>query len=1449
MNAGEDRNLLFGVLAMQFRGVSPIQLAQCASAWSADRSRNLADILVESGFLTPTDREFLNRLVDEAIEAHAGDVVATLADFGGAECIDRTFQGRIHRGPDEPTIPRKERGIPLGQIDESFRAVDETPGRYRSVSEYARGGMGRVLLVYDEHLGREVAMKELLPFTPGDETITPRRETMAIVARFLQEARITGQLEHPSIVPVYELGRHSDNSLYYTMKLVRGRTLSEVLKTTSNLAERLALLPHFADLSQAIAYAHSCDVIHRDIKPGNVMIGEFGETVVLDWGLAKPLHGKDSKTDSLAETLRTLKLSPSVEAVQTTDGQVLGTPIYMPPEQATGELHLVDQRSDVYSLGAILYELLTGRKPHEWAGAAETLRKVIEDNPVPVLAIEPAAPLELVAVCNRAMARDRADRYPNAKELADEINRFQTGALVVAHRYSLRDYLKRWLRRHRAVATTAAAAALLLTVISVGYVVSLRHTNILLAQSREEEQRQRIDAEQARDRAEMHSYLSTIRFASEYLDSNRSDQAYELLWNAPVPRRNWEWGHLLHRSRQYAYLLPQCGVATYDPYGQRIATISRQNGAQLWNAADGRLLTQIQDVTSDRLMTVRFSPDGTRFATAGVAGLVKIWDAETGTLVSAFGPRKGVITELEFSPEGNRVVAVSSDAGAVLWDVSTGSLVRVLESAATRVLRAEFSSDGFLIATAHDDDTVRVWHEDSDEPRVTLPGRLPRFRYGTHELALLLGSDVVTYDADTGQATGFRVTTNDTVNGLRYSHDGTLLAVSGENGISEIVRADDGLPLRTLDHGQPVADTLFNPDLSVVLTISESGLFKVWDLHSGAEVARFRGHSGRVAGAEFSPDNIHFLSMGYDHVVHVWNALISPGETTVAQIGEPIVEMCAAPEARRLALVSASGVSHVIDFQSGEGIAAFAAFVAMPFPYGALSPDGSLLASVTDEITPILWDVEARAIVASLTQHSERINRLTFSPDSKRLAIGYKNGTGRIFDAGSGQELVTLNGHVDGITAIQFLPDGERLVTASKDKSAVIWEVKSGSKILELSGHTDAIDAMAVSPNGSHVMTSGKDKSIREWDTTTGESRTVVQATPDSLHGMAYFSSHPRTCIAATDTRTARLWDIDNGQELICLDGHSGALSGIYCDRESSVVLTASLDGSVRAWKAAPWVADLLPGTPTDSWPARYAALHEQVLSTSKLPILYTRAAELVVAVPGNILSNFLAEIRAVLSTPNTEATLPNLIVDKPLGQILQPLGVNTGDIIEYVNDVALSKSEARAELGAVQTALDQGRLSALNIRLIRNGQPATIEYHSLQPFQKQDRVELPAAKLLEILAQHQKMLVENRANILDVNNTVAGRSGGLLSRDSEISGLWIMEGSEQDEKEALAALHLQSGDRCVSIGGTAVTSVEDLEAVLSQITERIQSDSFSSTTIVVMRGTFQRVEIEIRQT
>ncbi len=425
--------------------------------------------------------------------------------------------------------------------------VDDEPGaparhgaarpardRYEIREELARGGTGRVSRAHDRQLEREVAVKSLLDHSTHHSV------------RFAREARVTARLQHPSIVPIYDIGRLGDGQPYYAMKLVSGRTLDEAIRETSTLAQRLALLPAFIAVADAIAYAHAQRVIHRDLKPHNVVLGPFGESMVIDWGLAKQL-------DAPAVTERFEAHDDAGDPALTLEGTVLGTPAYMPPEQAAGTA--VDERADVYALGAMLYHLLAGQPPYRGPSSRAVLVCVLEEPPPAIASQVAGIPADLVTIVDKAMARAPADRYADAQQLALDLRRFQTGQLVGAHHYTAWSHVLRFVRRHIAAVVVAAVLG---TALVVGTVIAV--LQIVAKSELAEQQRKAAEAAGA--------LAATQRDAAEELAAFMLDDLRARL--EPIGRLDLLRG-VGDRVRSYYATLAAAGLARGDADARRHA--------------------------------------------------------------------------------------------------------------------------------------------------------------------------------------------------------------------------------------------------------------------------------------------------------------------------------------------------------------------------------------------------------------------------------------------------------------------------------------------------------------------------------------------------------------------------------------------------------------------------------------------------------------------------------------------------------------------------------------------------------------------------------------------------------------------------------------------------------------------------------------------------------------
>jgi tetratricopeptide (TPR) repeat protein len=500
-DADFDRNLLFGVLALQDELIDADQFADVCAGWALRMEKPLPDLLQERGWLSADERREIEQRLERKIKKHGGNVHATLnAVAGGDVAVRGAIQSVAH-----PAVQKSLEGLPLLQpppaagyvLAETVLRPTESRSRYTLTRLHAEGGLGKVWVAHDTALNRDVALKEI----KGERAANP-----ASWSRFLKEAQITGQLEHPNIIPVYELGRRpEDEQPFYTMRLVRGLTLRDAIAAhherrgegRADTLELQKLLTTFVAVCQAIGYAHSRGVIHRDLKPENIILGSFGEVIVLDWGLAKVVD-----QPAAPEPDDAARVTLSAEASAQATAGLIGTPAYMAPEQAEARHDLVDERTDVYGLGAILFEILTGHAPHEGPSPSELLRTLSTAETPHARALVPTVPPALDAICARATARSRSDRYSRATDLAEDIQRWIADEPVTAFPDPWTTRVGRWGRRHK-TGVTSAAALLVLGVIglSVHDVRIGRERAIALANAREAVKQAGI-ADEHRRRAE-----------------------------------------------------------------------------------------------------------------------------------------------------------------------------------------------------------------------------------------------------------------------------------------------------------------------------------------------------------------------------------------------------------------------------------------------------------------------------------------------------------------------------------------------------------------------------------------------------------------------------------------------------------------------------------------------------------------------------------------------------------------------------------------------------------------------------------------------------------------------------------------------------------------------------------------------------------------------------------
>ncbi|MEO8705651.1 MAG: protein kinase [Kofleriaceae bacterium] len=1026
--------------------------------------------------------------------------------------------------------------------DDEHQPSDITRDRYRITGEVGRGGIGRVLEALDQVLDRPVALKELFS------------ENASLRRRFVREALITARLQHPSIVPIYDAGHLGDQSPFYAMKLVAGQPLDRSIAEATTLAQRLALLPRVLAVADAMAYAHSKRIIHRDLKPQNVLVGSFGETIVIDWGLAKDLVAGDDEA---------LDAGPyrSSAAEHTVAGSMMGTPAYMAPEQAAQTS--VDERADVYALGAILYHVTSGAPPHEGDTLEEMVRGVIVGDIRPVVEREPDAPRDLAAIVNKAMALAPADRYSDAGGLAEELRRFLTGQLVASHSYGLRELVGRWVKRHRAAVTVALAAFVVMAVAgvwSVTRIVHARHdadqqrsiaeqekqtATDMLANLLEEQGRQELLAGRSTravaylSEAYAQSHDPGVGLRTVLADAMRSVEAERISLDGHSAAFSPDGTRIVTAGADQARVWDSAAgtvVATltghdalvesaaFSPDNARIVTASADQTARLWDARTGSLLATLTH--HNHVLFAAFSPDGERVITTGESGAVVLWKGKTAPISTSLGGHRGNVYSAVFSPDGSRVVTASADHTAKVWDVETATLQVSLEGHRDEVFSAAFSPDGSQIVTASDDGTARLWN------------------------------------ARTGTVLASFVGHTDAVHVAAYSPDGTRIVTASTDRSAKLWDARTGTLLISLDgHTGAVNSAAFSADGTRVVTASYDRTTRLWDARTGKLLALFEGHRDDITSASFRPDGTQILTASADGTARLWNATSSRVRVALAgTAGKPVRGALSADAATLVTTAEHDPTASLWDVRSGKLLVSLVGHRG-DVTSARFDAASTRVVTASADHTVKLWDAKTGKLLGSL-DHPAEVQTAAFSPDGARVVTSSGDRNLRIWNATSGAVIAMFEPSLVEYP-VRLNADGTRILTASISGAASIKSVDTGETLAELVGNTDLIHAAAFSHDGERVITAS-DRTVRVWNARTGQLVALLEGTTTDVFG-SWFSADDARVITVGDNNTAKLWDAATGKLLTSYDGHADEIldAGFSPDGR---VLTTSADHTAKLW-------------------------------------------------------------------------------------------------------------------------------------------------------------------------------------------------------------------------------------------------------------------------------------------
>jgi WD40 repeat protein len=1058
--------------------------------------------------------------------------------------------------------------------------------------------MGVVYKARQVSLGREVALKMILAGGFASETD---------IKRFRREAEAAAGLEHPNIVPIHEVGEYQGRH-YFSMKLVEGESLSSLIPNFRRDLRGTAVLT--ASIARAVHYAHQRGILHRDLKPANILIDSNGAPQITDFGLAVRIQSGSDLTLS---------------------GTILGTPGYMAPEQAAGDVKRLSTAADIYSLGAILYHLITQRPPFSGDSIAQVLHNVIEEDPIKPRLLAPGVDPDLETICLKCLDKDPARRYGSAEALAEDLEHWLRLEPIRARPAATWELLVKWVRRKPVVAALTAALVCL-GLVAFGGITSLW-------------QRSERKANESRQRLVRLNVVNGTRLVRE------GDQAGGLLWYTEALRldegdpaqeemHRIRLGSLLeqmpHLKKIWIHPNP-VWLAQLSPNGGLLASISgrdavtnRFQGADLrvWpnsgtGAAVARLTFSGGRPPIRRIRYQVFSPNGQQVATVACRDIdgktvseIQICAAASGQPVLTPLKLDGVVSDVAFSPDGTRLAAASKAGMARIWNLKQDGEPGPILAHKGWVTVVAFSPDGRRLATGSRDKTVRIWDVQSGEPTT------PTLPHGRQVL-----------DA-------------------QFSHDGLRLVTTASDesgGEFHVWDVASGERLRSVDNPQGRIENVifqitFSPDDKQVLTASMDGTAVVWDASSGRQMFPPFKHDDGVLTAVFSQDGHSILTAAFDRTARLWSLPLGGAQVAMLNHCDFILGAFFSASARQVVTFGMDGMVREWELPLGPpGVITLRH--TNEVLYAEFSPDGRRIVTASRDRTARVWDAQTGKPLTPPLTHDGAVNHASFSPDGQRVVTASTDGTARIWEVATGMQVGPSLLHSNNVWHAAFDPKGERVVTACgsfRDLNAAssllfrdfsterdpkqagrgevrVWDVRTGSAVTKPMPHGDAALHAEFSPDGRTIVSTAADGSAQLWNPVDGSrlgppmkhtSSLIFGATfsPDGkliatasggagtlekaaariwnartgkpfgrpfehfdLVYSALFSRDGRRLITGSEDATARVWDVRTGEPLTppIANGSIVLRAEFSPDPDGRFVLTAGLDGNARVWNAA----------------------------------------------------------------------------------------------------------------------------------------------------------------------------------------------------------------------------------------------------------------------------------------
>jgi WD40 repeat protein len=974
------------------------------------------------------------------------------------------------------------------QASSAVRQSSAPPG-YVIESEVGRGAMGIVYRARQETLNRVVALKVVLAGAEvGNDTL----------ARVLVEAKAVARLQHPNVVQIFEVGEHGGFP-FLALEYADGGNLARAFGGAPQPPRQVAEMVE--TLARAVHEVHNRGIIHRDLKPANILVTAGGVLKIADFGLAKLLEEGTARTDS---------------------GAILGTPSYIAPEQLSGKSGRAGPACDIYALGTILYEGLTGRPPFHAETALQTLALVGFHDPIAPTRLTPRLPRDLEAVCLKCLEKDPRRRYSSAGSLAQDLRRFLDGRPTLARPMTFSGHTIAWARRQPVIAALLASLIVIGGLGFVGITWKWRETEAVRAQ------------------LDHNLYLNRIALAERSWSLNNPGRAERLLAECPSELRQWEWHYLKRLCHTDGLSLSandqSIEYLAFNPTGGELATAGTDGFVRVWDIATGEQLRHMSSQTG-RLHALAFSPDGCWIAAGGDLGSAIVWDARTGFEIAQLSGPPTRVAGLCFSPDGQRLVLACSRGNVSILtteDWSETRTISVPSQADTTFIT--FRPDGRLIATAHSDGAVRLWEAETCREVMTLRGHIRpvfsiAFSRDGHRLASASGdvadcpsAEAKVWDLDTGRE---------------------VLSLQGHTGT--------------------VSEVAFSPDSRRLATSSWDKTVKLWDTRTGAEVLTIRNQIDRLYCVAFSPDGRRLASVGNRGVVQVCDATPYPEcQTTSPRFQFAATDSVAfSHDGRRIYSGGPGNTVQIWESSSGARVATLSGHT-QPVTVVSCSPDGRLIISGSRDKTIRLWDSATRAQIAVLTGHDDGLTGLAVRPDSTQLGSASSDSTIRFWDLADGRQSGIARIHDLAVYCLAYSPDGRLIASVSEDRTLKISDALNGRVLTVLWHCSDRITGVAFHPDGRRVA------ALCSLEATAKVFNAATGRLEKTLRGVAgthlAFSPDGARLACATSARDVKLWDTTTWDEVCILRRPSGESRIVSFSRDGRMLASASYDGVVSVW-------------------------------------------------------------------------------------------------------------------------------------------------------------------------------------------------------------------------------------------------------------------------------------------